>query len=195
MTHTHDTELSASGHAEQATGREEAPGAEKTQPAAEREPLGHNAEGGDQERPRRGLRRGPRSLIARRRAAAKTKGEQAAQALPGQPGQPGDAAAGAEVDGEAANPARGPKKGAGAPKGARNGTGRRHERAAGDEKRADTSVAQDDLFAYVTSPDFDADNSATGGVRAPMLRRGRPAPAKRVLEPDDDAPKLHKVLA
>ncbi|MEC4600163.1 23S rRNA pseudouridylate synthase B, partial [Burkholderia vietnamiensis] len=31
------------------------------------------AAGGD-ERPRRGLRRGPRSLIARRRAAAKSKG-------------------------------------------------------------------------------------------------------------------------
>jgi 23S rRNA pseudouridine2605 synthase len=28
-----------------------------------------------------------------------------------------------------------------------------------------------------------------------MLRRGRPAPAKRVLAPDDEAPKLHKVLA
>ena len=51
------------------------------------------------------------------------------------------------------------------------------------------------MFAYVTSPAFDADNG-TGGVRAPMLRRGRNAPQqKRVLEPDDDAPKLHKVLA
>jgi 23S rRNA pseudouridine2605 synthase len=54
--------------------------------------------------------------------------------------------------------------------------------------------AEDDVFAYVTSPAFDADNT-TGGVRAPMLRRGRPAPQKRVLEADDDTPKLHKVLA
>ena len=54
---------------------------------------------------------------------------------------------------------------------------------------------QDDLFSYVTSPAFDADNSTTGGVRAPMLRRGKPAAPKRVLSPDDDAPKLHKVLA
>ena len=59
-------------------------------------------------------------------------------------------------------------------------------------------VEAEDLFAYVSSPAFDADNSGGGGgVRAPMLRRGR-APAekpKRVLSPDDDAPKLHKVLA
>ena len=55
-----------------------------------------------------------------------------------------------------------------------------------------------DLFAYVTSPAFDADNGPAGGVRAPMLRRGgKPAQnaQKRVLAADDDAPKLHKVLA
>ncbi|CAH2776945.1 MAG: LSU rRNA pseudouridine(2605) synthase (EC [Candidatus Burkholderia crenata] len=54
--------------------------------------------------------------------------------------------------------------------------------------------AEDDVFAYVTSPAFDADNT-TGGVRAPMLRRGRSAPQKRVFEADDNTPKLHKVLA
>ena len=55
----------------------------------------------------------------------------------------------------------------------------------------------EDLFSYVSSPAFDADNSGGSGVRAPMLRRGRkPAEKpKRVLSPDDDAPKLHKVLA
>ncbi len=56
------------------------------------------------------------------------------------------------------------------------------------------AAAVDDVFEYVTSPAFDADNTS-GGVRAPMLRRGRPAPQKRVLEADDDTPKLHKVLA
>ena len=62
-------------------------------------------------------------------------------------------------------------------------------------RRRATAAAVDDVFAYVTSPAFDADNG-TGGVRAPMLRRGRNAPQqKRVLEADDDAPKLHKVLA
>ena len=189
MTDTHDTELSASGHAVQAAGREEAPGDREAQAAGDREQLTHGADAGDQERPRRGLRRGPRSLIARRRAAAKTKGEQGTQA------QPGEAAADAQTESELAAPARGPRKGPAAAKGARNDAGRRRERTAGDEKRADTSPSQDDLFTYVSSPAFDADNNATGGVRAPMLRRGRPAQAKRVLSPEDDAPKLHKVLA
>jgi 23S rRNA pseudouridine2605 synthase len=188
LTDTHDTELSASGHAVEAAGREEAPGAHEAQAAGEREPHAQIAEAGDQERPRRGLRRGPRSLIARRRAAAKTKGEQGAQA------QPAEAAEARETEGDAAPAqARGPKKGPG--KGGRNGTARRPERAPADEKRGDTPGTEDDLFAYVTSPAFDADNSTTGGVRAPMLRRGRPAAGKRVLAPDDDAPKLHKVLA
>jgi 23S rRNA pseudouridine2605 synthase len=59
------------------------------------------------------------------------------------------------------------------------------------------AAAPEDLFAYVTSPAFDADNSGGTGVRAPMLRRGREPveKPKRVLSPDDDAPKLHKVLA
>jgi 23S rRNA pseudouridine2605 synthase len=75
---------------------------------------------------------------------------------------------------------------------------RRRGQTDGAVANAGTEAAsQDDLFAYVTSPAFDADNAAGGsGVRAPMLRRGRAQPAnKRVLSPDDDAPKLHKVLA
>ncbi|WP_217478401.1 23S rRNA pseudouridine(2605) synthase RluB [Pararobbsia alpina] len=73
-----------------------------------------------------------------------------------------------------------------------NGTGK--ATSAGD---AAGRVDAEDLFAYVSSPAFDADNSGGSGVRAPMLRRGRkPAEKpKRVLSPDDDAPKLHKVLA
>jgi 23S rRNA pseudouridine2605 synthase len=190
LTDTHDTELSASGHTAEAAGREEAPVAQDAQSGGDREP--HTAEAGDQERPRRGLRRGPRSLIARRRAAAKTKGELAAQT---QPGEPRDVAADAAADSSAVAPPREPHKAAGTGKGARNAQGRQRERAAGEEKRAQAPLPQDDLFAYVSSPAFDADNTATSGVRAPMLRRGRPAPAKRVLAPDDEAPKLHKVLA
>ena len=59
MTDIHDIESSAP--AVQAARADDAP------------EQGASAEGGD-ERPRRGLRRGPRSLIARRRAAAKSKG-------------------------------------------------------------------------------------------------------------------------
>jgi 23S rRNA pseudouridine2605 synthase len=204
LTNTHDTDWSASGPAADAAGRDDAQRA----PASESEQGAHIAEAGDQERPRRGLRRGPRSLIARRRAAAKTKSEAGEQA-PSQGGsEGGDAQAPAEasaMEPGSAAPARGPRKGG--QKGGRAQAGRRADAGASggqdkekgkgrQAKRSEpAAAAQDDLFDYVTSPAFDADNSATGGVRAPMLRRGRQAPQKRVLAPDDDAPKLHKVLA
>ena len=198
MTNTHDTDLSASGHAVDAAGRDDAAGGS--------EHGAHIAETGDQDRPRRGLRRGPRSLIARRRAAAKTKGEGGATA-PGQEGEDTQVSAPApstESDSPAPAPTRAPRKAA--QKGGRKPAGSRREDGAAQErdgkekakpaKRAEPAAGgQDDLFAYVTSPAFDADNGTTGGVRAPMLRRGRQAPQKRVLAPDDDAPKLHKVLA
>jgi 23S rRNA pseudouridine2605 synthase len=203
LTNTHDTDLSASGQAVQAEGRDEAPSA---QAAGEAEHGAHIAEAGDQDRPRRGLRRGPRSLIARRRAAAKTKGEAGEQAQPAVDADEHDGPQAAPTsEAGAAGTARTPRKGP--PKGGRKQTANRRDDAASQDKdrperqdkpvkRGESSPAvADDLFDYVTSPAFDADNSATGGVRAPMLRRGRPAPQKRVLAPDDDAPKLHKVLA
>ncbi|RDU97384.1 23S rRNA pseudouridine(2605) synthase RluB [Trinickia dinghuensis] len=211
MTNTHDTDLSASGHAVDAAGRDDAQRA----PAGESEHGAHIAETGDQERPRRGLRRGPRSLIARRRAAAKTKGETGAQAQGPDTPEDGDADAQAVTPAaESASPAparaprKGPQKGERGEKGGRKQAANRREEAgaaAGQDREKDkgkpakrgapATGAQDDLFDYVTSPAFDADNGTTGGVRAPMLRRGRPEPQKRVLAPDDDAPKLHKVLA
>jgi 23S rRNA pseudouridine2605 synthase len=216
LTNTHDTDWSASGPAADAAGRDDAQRA----PAGESEHGAHIAEAGDQERPRRGLRRGPRSLIARRRAAAKTKSEAGEQAQ-GQGGpEAGDAQASAAGSAAAESgspaPARAPRKGGQkgergerGEKAGRKQAGRRDEAlttGAQDKDREKgkgrpakrgepAAAAQDDLFDYVTSPAFDADNSATGGVRAPMLRRGRQAPQKRVLAPDDDAPKLHKVLA
>ncbi|WP_206952611.1 23S rRNA pseudouridine(2605) synthase RluB [Trinickia acidisoli] len=201
MTNTHDTDLSASGHAVDAAGRDEAQAAQ----AGESEHGAHAAEAGDQERPRRGLRRGPRSLIARRRAAAKTKSEAGAQAQGERAPDDADVepSATAPADATAPAPARAPRKGA--QKGGRQQTANRRDETGGQaaaqdkpkqSKRGEPAPgAQDDLFSYVTSPAFDADNSTEGGVRAPMLRRGRPAPQKRVLAPDDDAPKLHKVLA
>ncbi|RQS26022.1 pseudouridine synthase [Burkholderia sp. Bp8992] len=160
-----------------------------------------DASAGGDERPRRGLRRGPRSLIARRRAAAKSKGEGEQPGGEGADAQPAEAAE--------AQPARAPRNKEGAAKGGRKPAGKREgaaksgqgrrgaPKAEGGPAKAEGDASQDELFAYVTSPAFDADNSAGGsGVRAPMLRRGRNQPAnKRVLSPDDDAPKLHKVLA
>jgi 23S rRNA pseudouridine2605 synthase len=215
LTHTHDTDSSESERAVPSTRTDErTPQAS----AGEGERPVHGAEADGEERPRRGLRRGPRSLIARRRAGAKTK------AAEGAPAPDAPVVAETPPDGEVVAQARAPRKDAGAkPGGRRNSGGAKREGAAREGQRerqpreaqregqregqrqnrraADAAAAtggeatQDDLFSYVTSPAFDADNSTTGGVRAPMLRRGKAAGPKRVLSPDDDAPKLHKVLA
>ncbi|CAB3747042.1 pseudouridine synthase [Burkholderia sp. MSh2] len=193
MTDIHDIESSAP--AVQAARADDAP------------EQGASAEGGD-ERPRRGLRRGPRSLIARRRAAAKSKGAdgepQGGEGVEAQPAEAAEvqpAPRAPRKEGAAKSGRKPAGKREGAPKAAQGGQGRRGgaPKAEGGPAKAEgeASQSQDELFAYVTSPAFDADNSAGGsGVRAPMLRRGRSQPAnKRVLSPDDDAPKLHKVLA
>jgi 23S rRNA pseudouridine2605 synthase len=175
---------------------------------------GGEAQGGEgDERPRRGLRRGPRSLIARRRAGAKAKAADggaegadvpAAPASGTQAPQEGDAAARApRKDAGAKKPGRRQNAAGGERQGERQqGAGKRNKgqggpgRAEGQPASAGDAT-QDDLFLYVTSPAFDADNGAGAGtgVHAPMLRRGRAQQPKRVLSPDDDAPKLHKVLA
>jgi 23S rRNA pseudouridine2605 synthase len=216
LTDTHDTDSSESEHAVQSarageTRTSQAPAGETDRPA--------HAEGAEgEERPRRGLRRGPRSLIARRRAGAKNKGaegspepvvteappdgEVVAQVRmprkePGSKGQGPRRNAGAKREG-AAHREGGPREGAPREGGQPREGGRPRQNRRGDAPvvaAPATDASQDDLFSYVTSPAFDADNSTTGGVRAPMLRRGKPAAPKRVLSPDDDAPKLHKVLA
>ncbi|WP_262054432.1 S4 domain-containing protein, partial [Burkholderia thailandensis] len=187
MTDTHDIDSSESAHAV-ATAR------------ADGAPEQSAADAGGEDRPRRGLRRGPRSLIARRRAAAKSKNPEAAESADAPPA----AEAGADA-GVAKAPARAPRSKEGAAKAPRKTAGKREgaARQGGQAKRGAPAAAapsveagQDDVFAYVISPAFDADNNASGGgVRAPMLRRGRQNQPKRVLSPDDDAPKLHKVLA
>jgi 23S rRNA pseudouridine2605 synthase len=208
LTHSHDSD---SPEPECPVGADDAHGQAD---AGERTRTDDSPDGDD--RPRRGLRRGPRSLIARRRAVAKTKvGDGAA---------PAGVIAETPPDGEVVAQVRMPRKDAGpkaprqprAPRGAaregapegqapreprdaRDGgrrTGSPQTRGRRDDAPAVSAApvaAADDVFAYVTSPAFDADNGA--GLNAPMLRRGRPVPQKRVLEADDDTPKLHKVLA
>ncbi|MDE1184617.1 23S rRNA pseudouridine(2605) synthase RluB [Paraburkholderia sp.] len=234
MTHTHDTDSSES---ERAVKSAHADDARSQQASSGDAPRPDAAEGDGEERPRRGLRRGPRSLIARRRAGTKGKAE-------GAPAQDGDAPQAAPVvteappDGVVAAKVRMPRKSAegkgqggrrnaaaggegggraaaGERSGERGGerSGERGNRREGGKPRqnrrggdaanpagaaataAPTEAGQDDVFSYVTSPAFDADNSTNDGVRAPMVRRGKPQAPKRVLSPDDDAPKLHKVLA
>ncbi|MGF6569523.1 23S rRNA pseudouridine2605 synthase [Paraburkholderia sp. GAS333] len=218
MTHTHDTDSSESERAVPSARADEARTTQASAGEGERPAQSTEADGED--RPRRGLRRGPRSLIARRRAGAKTKGAE------GAPAQGAPVVTEAPPDGEVVAQVRMPRKDAGAKgqgprrnaggakreggqrEGAapregqrerqpREGGQRQNNRRGGEASAAPApaEAGQDDLFSYVTSPAFDADNSATGGVRAPMLRRGKPAAPKRVLAADDDAPKLHKVLA
>ncbi|MFM0506245.1 23S rRNA pseudouridine(2605) synthase RluB [Paraburkholderia sp. RL17-373-BIF-A] len=220
MTHTHDTDSSESERAVPSARADETRTTQASAGEGERPAQTTEADGDD--RPRRGLRRGPRSLIARRRAGAKTKGAE------GAPAQGAPVITEAPPDGEVVAQVRMPRKDAGAKgqgprrnaggakreggqrEGAprdgapregqrerqpREGGQRQNSRRGGEAPVAAAAAGQDDLFSYVTSPAFDADNSATGGVRAPMLRRGKPAAPKRVLAADDDAPKLHKVLA
>jgi 23S rRNA pseudouridine2605 synthase len=235
LTHSHDSD---SPESERPVRADEAHGQAD---AGERTRNDEPADG--EERPRRGLRRGPRSLIARRRAVAKTKGADGTSSA-----APAGVIAETPPDGVVAAQvrmprkdagSRGPRNGAGSADGARTGSGgkprvpregressaegaregqppreggRRPPRQAQSaqpgqaQKRgrrddvaapavsATAAGTEDDVFAYVTSPAFDADNTS-GDLRAPILRRGRPAPQKRVLEADDDTPKLHKVLA
>ncbi|MEX3935025.1 23S rRNA pseudouridine(2605) synthase RluB [Paraburkholderia phymatum] len=211
MTDIHDTDSPESERAVAAARPDETRTAQASTADSERPAQAHDAEG--EERPRRGLRRGPRSLIARRRAGTKAKTPEA-KTPDAADAQPASIAAEAPPDGEVVAQVRMPRKDAGAKgqggQGGRRAGGKQGGQQGGHQggqrkNRGGSRVAapaaaadgdkQDDLFAYVTSPAFDADNSTTGGVRAPMLRRGRAAAPKRVLAPDDDAPKLHKVLA
>ncbi|MEW9584665.1 23S rRNA pseudouridine(2605) synthase RluB [Paraburkholderia sp. DGU8] len=223
MTHTHDTDSSESERAVPSARADEARTPQA--PAGEGERPAQSAEADGEDRPRRGLRRGPRSLIARRRAGAKAK------VAEGVPTQGGPVVTDAPPDGEVVAQVRMPRKEGGA-----KGQGSRRNAQAGGARRdggqrdgaprevqtqgqregqrerqprqgaqrqnrrsgevaATPEASQDDLFSYVSSPAFDADNSTSGGVRAPMLRGGKAAAPKRVLAADDDAPKLHKVLA
>ncbi|WP_144143050.1 23S rRNA pseudouridine(2605) synthase RluB [Paraburkholderia sp. BCC1884] len=231
MTHTHDTDSSESERAVPSARADETRTSQAS--AAEGERPAQNAEADGEDRPRRGLRRGPRSLIARRRAGAKTKGAE------GAPAQGAPVVTEAPPDGEVVAQVRMPRKDAGAKgqgqrrnaggqkreggqrdaapregaprdgaprEGQRDGAPRERQPRQGGQRQNNrrgseaapvavaAEAAPDDLFSYVTSPAFDADNGGTG-PNAPMLRRGKPAAPKRVLEPDDDAPKLHKVLA
>jgi 23S rRNA pseudouridine2605 synthase len=233
-------------------------------PADAAAPAGAGAEATGEARERRGLRRGPRSLIARRRGAkgrggegeagnagnageapavdgaaprerapreraprneVRAEGERDGNRAPHAPrqarrpvgGAPGGRPAGNALEtgadnNEAGNGARRARPQEGRAQDAREprpGQARRGEvrrdgnplnrerKPGGATARVVAQVADEDVFSYVTSPAFDADNGSTGGVRAPMLRRGRKPDAapKRVLAPDDDTPKLHKVLA
>ncbi|MCI3204367.1 23S rRNA pseudouridylate synthase B [Pandoraea capi] len=214
-------------------------------------------EGGDEKASRRGLRRGPRSLIARRRAAQQAKregddngevaGSDAAQGAlsfdapqasdadgapsaaqgrartnsrkprgakrdDAQQPQPSGGANGAAPGGRAKRGAQGGQggpsgqgaqggQGGQSPSGKPQGRGRkgpaggaRGKGGAGNAGNAGNS-GDGDLFAFVTSGGFDAEDGEGDNAASARAQRGRRPADRRVLSPDDEAPKLHKVLA
>jgi 23S rRNA pseudouridine2605 synthase len=155
------------------------------QPAARPDSGGEAADDGGA---KRGVR-GPRTLRRarnKRRTAEESQGREAAPAADeAQPnrgerrGRRPDSVTG-DGEGRGAAERKPPRKG-----------GQKPTRAqAPRQKPAIQAGDQDDVFSFVTSGEFDNAQDEKG--------RGRSAPAKTVrrdLTSDDDAPKLHKVLA
>nr|WP_226810231.1 pseudouridine synthase [Candidatus Vallotia lariciata] len=136
-------------------------------------PLTAEVKGGEEERPRRGLRRGLRSLMARRRAVTKLKATVVINT---------DSKAKSLDSNTSSQTRMSPKNSAPI---TQSKSDKRDRRVALTGPMNKGGGRIDDAFTYVTSPAFDADNINTGST--PSI--------KRVLLAEDDAPKLHKVLA
>jgi len=140
--------------------------------------------------PKRGVR-GPRSL---RRARAPRQQDEAGAT-------PAAASSQGAVEGDTVSEAQKPKR-TGRDNGANRGNTNRAQRqpAKAGQKPAGRQPKgrargdnADDIFSFVTSDSFDvaagdAFSNGNGG-------RGQPRPVRRDLTAEDDAPKLHKVLA
>lgn len=157
------------------------------------------AEGGEAPR-RKGLRRGPRNLVAGRRQTARanraeSQGEAGAEAV-------GDT--GATVRQKQAGPMRSGKPASG--KGQKAGGRGRQQSERDQQKRQpaaqkrppESDIANrplagtvgDDLFRYVVSGEYDQFGDASpGDAQREARKKGRE------LTAEDDAPKLHKILA
>jgi 23S rRNA pseudouridine2605 synthase len=95
------------------------------------------------------------------------QGQQAQQGQPGQPGQPGQGQQPKQQGKQQGKNARGAKDGKG--------------------KQGGKANDADAVFSFVTSGDFDAFEGGRG--------QAQPSKVRRDLTAEDDAPKLHKVLA
>ena len=123
--------------------------------------------------------RGPR-MMRRARSERNDKSETAVEA--------GSAQVGVDVSPVGAER---PKRAQSKPRNANNANRVRSGAAAQRSPQKSQGSAPDDIFSFVTSEEFDlahSDNSPRG-------RKPAGKPAARTLTSDDDAPKLHKVLA
>jgi len=180
---------------------------------------GASAKSPDDAKPAKRGVRGPRTL-RRARAARPDDGRKAARQAPdaaalsdaGAPhvadAAPAAAAALPRSDGQKdRNPDRSPRQRDGQKKGPRTQKGRAASnnaapaggvnQGAGSGQPRSKSTDADDAFSFVTSDSYDhlaSGEDRTGGGNRQNGRSGA-KPARRDLTADDDAPKLHKVLA
>ncbi|MGN6388269.1 MAG: 23S rRNA pseudouridine(2605) synthase RluB [Burkholderiaceae bacterium] len=144
------------------------------------------ADTGAQERQERSGRRGVRGPRAFRNARAQRHADARPQGQPApDPAQPLQAGEKAQPSGRSGQRRRNAAE-------ANNGTGPRPNKNRQARKAPQFGVragGADDIFSFVTSDAYDShvDNGAQAGKR--------PTQARRDLTSDDDAPKLHKVLA
>lgn len=145
---------------------------------------------------RRGVR-GPRALRNNRAAQRAAETSEAAQAAP------------AVAEGEAAQVSNAPvpvadqamaesrRDGQGQDRNNRQQKGKKPFAKGGKPKAPQLGLrshdAGDEVFSFVTSDAYDKDEGAKSGARAGHQMRGKNG--RRDLTSDDDAPKLHKVLA
>jgi 23S rRNA pseudouridine2605 synthase len=165
----------------------EATTSESTNELADAAPAagGETAEGGA----KRGVR-GPRTLRRarnKRRATEDSQPAEAAQAAESAPPQNGERRPRAQekraAPGKAANAGRTPRQ-----PGQKPQQGGRQQ--APQKKSALRAGDPEDVFSFVTSEEFDSAQDEKARGRAAAQKGGR-----RDLTSDDDAPKLHKVLA
>ncbi|WP_426112332.1 23S rRNA pseudouridine(2605) synthase RluB [Massilia sp. PWRC2] len=151
-----------------------------------------DADDGDGDgRPERGNRapRGPRQMREQRPARPAKPARPPREARPpraeGEQPEAGEGVA-AAVAGEHVRPERAPRPERSADAKPRVKKNKKGNPGLQHHKKARGGDDADAVFSYVTSDDFDANDGGRGGpVKAP----------KRDLTSDDDAPKLHKVLA
>lgn len=140
---------------------------------------------------KRGVR-GPRSLRRSRAARQSEAGEVAAEAAPASDAASGERDAG-DVTGAMEKP-QSPRKRAERQNGKAPQKGRGKPSTAKPQQTRSKGADPEDIFSLVTSGAFDTQAVDESGASS-NARRGQGKNVRRDLTAEDDAPKLHKVLA